>query len=106
MGRQRPPSRPRRWANACANARSAMDDIQNAASNLQDALTELQEIQSEYQDWADNLPENLQGSALYDKLSAITDLDFDQDVESALSDLTSVIDEAEGADLPLGFGRD
>lgn len=53
-------------------------------------LEELRQLQDEYQDWLDNLPQNLEGSALHEKLEAICELYIDElDVE-----------------LPLGFGRD
>lgn len=77
-------SRAERWADACAKA--------------QDGLQELEELRTEYEDWQSNLPENLSSSALADKLSAVVDLD----VQSAID----MVDEASGADLPLGFGRD
>lgn len=70
----------------------------NAASEAVSALETLSEIKQEYQDWYDNLPENLQQSAVGEKLSAICDLD----IESALD----TANEAKDADLPLGFGRD
>lgn len=69
-----------------------------AASAASTALGELLDVQQEYQDWLDNLPENLQSSALGEKLQAVCDLD----VQGAVD----VIDDAEGADLPMGFGRD
>jgi len=80
----KPNSRTARWSDACARALSA--------------LNELEDIRSEYQDWLDNLPENLQSSTLADKLTTICDLD----IEGA----RSTVEEAEGADMPLGFGRD
>ena len=55
-----------------------------------DAVETLRELQEEYQDWLDNLPENLQSTALAEKLEAVCEVDVDQlDI-----------------DLPLGFGRD
>jgi hypothetical protein len=80
----RPPSRPTRWGDACTRAT--------------EALEELQELQAEYQDWRDRLPENMEGSATSEKLDAIIDLD----IESAIG----IVQDAEGADLPRGFGRD
>jgi len=77
-------SRGQRWANAASEAMAALD-----------VLTE---IQGEYQDWLDNLPENLQSSALGDKLNDVCNLD----IEGA----KSTVEEAEGMDMPLGFGRD
>jgi hypothetical protein len=69
-----------------------------AAGNATTALEELYDIQQEYQDWLDGLPENLQNSALGEKLQAVCDIDL----ESA----KDAVEEADGADLPLGFGRD
>lgn len=77
-------SKSKRWSRLCATAK--------------DALDQLKEMQDEYQEQLDNLPENLQSSARGEKLSTVCDLDL----ESAVS----TIDEAEGTDLPLGFGRD
>lgn len=91
----KPPSRTKRWQDA---AQAASD----ALSTLRDAMEELKGIQEEYSDWRDNLPENLQGSALAEKLNVVADLDL----EGGLDDLENVIGEAEGADLPMGFGRD
>ena len=64
------PPRPRRWAAAAA-----------ALVNLQD----------EYRAWLDNLPPNLEGSRLAEKLQAIADLD--------LEELPTI-------DPPRGYGRD
>jgi ParB-like chromosome segregation protein Spo0J len=69
-----------------------------AVAAASDALGELLDLQEAYVEWRDGLPENLQGSAVTEKLDAVCDLD----IQSALS----VIEEAEGIDLPLGFGRD
>jgi hypothetical protein len=77
-------SRPKRWMEAVAKAREGID-----------ALVELVE---EYQEWRDNLPENLDCSPLAEKLDAIIDL--------GIEDIRDQLEEADGADLPLGFGRD
>ncbi len=77
-------SRPKRWA--------------DAASRAVAALEELLEIQGEYQEWRDNLPENLEASAIGEKLDAICDLDIESAMDTA--------SECDDADLPLGFGRD
>lgn len=85
-----PPAEPRlpgktsRWAGACGAVGSA--------------LAELQSMQEEYRGWLDNMPENFQSSATAQKLEGVIDLD----IESALA----FVEEAEGIDLPLGFGRD
>lgn len=78
------PSRSDCWSNACAQARSGLE--------------ELQALQEEYEEWKDGLPENLQSSPVADKLEAVCDLD----VQSAID----MVDEFDGTDLPLGFGRD
>jgi hypothetical protein len=70
----------------------------DAASAAIAALEELRAVQEEFEAWKDNLPENLQASVLGEKLEAICDLD----IEGALS----TIQDAESADIPLGFGRD
>ena len=77
-------SRPKRWAEA----------VDNAAT----ALQELKELQEEYQEWQDGLPENLEQSAVGEKLQEVADIDIDSALE--------VVENAEGVDLPLGFGRD
>lgn len=78
------PSRPQRWADAASRATAALE--------------ELVELQSEYQEWLDGLPENLQSGALADKLQSVCDLDLESAKQS--------VEEAEGIDLPRGFGRD
>ena len=82
--KKKPPSRNDRWS--------------SAASDAMNALEELRGVQEEFEEWQGNLPENLQNSALGEKLQAVCDLD----ISSALDTAT----EAEGMDLPLGFGRD
>lgn len=57
----------------------------------ENAVGELVELQQEFQEWRENLPENLQGGMLAEKLDAICDLD---------------LSELEGIEVPLGFGRD
>jgi hypothetical protein len=89
-------SRAQRWADAVNRA-------QLARSDLDDALSELADLKQEFEDWRDNLPENLQSSALGEKLDEVCDLDLDRD---AIMDAIDFLDTAEGLDLPLGFGRD
>lgn len=78
-------SRPKRW--------------QQAIDLLLNGLSEIQSLKDEYSDWLDNLPENLQSSALYEKLEAIVN-------GQEIDDLESNISELEGIELPRGFGRD
>lgn len=77
-------SRPQRWADASARAVTALE--------------ELVEMQSEYQEWYDNMPENTQSSPTGEKLSTVTELDL----QSALD----TVQEADGVELPLGYGKD
>lgn len=104
-------SRPKRWAEAAGNAREAYDALTNAIDEhkekLADALSELLSLQEEYEEWGDTMPENLQGGATAEKIQAIQELDFDIEVEAEnLEEIERSIDEAEGVELPLGFGRD
>jgi|SRR6516162_1791596 len=62
--------RPRRWAAAVATLINLQDD---------------------YRAWLDNLPANLEGSRLAEKLQAITEID---------------LDELQAIDPPRGYGRD
>jgi hypothetical protein len=55
------------------------------------AVATLVAVQEEYRGWFDNLPANLEGSRLAEKLEAICELD--------LEDLQAI-------DLPRGYGRD
>jgi hypothetical protein len=55
------------------------------------ATATLVRLQEEYRDWLDNLPPNLESSALADKLQTIVELD---------------LEELQAVDLPRGYGRD
>jgi len=68
--RRRALPRPRRWAAAVATVVA---------------------LQEEYRAWRDNLPANLEGSRLADKLEAIAELD---------------LEELQAIDPPRGYGRD
>lgn len=102
-------SRPKQWSEACGKARAAFDALTSAAEEMREALDELNAVRDDYESWRDNLPENLQQSALGEKLDTVCDMDFEggaDEVQSAIDSLDSLISEAEEADLPLGFGRD
>ena len=89
-------SRPQRWTEAVTAARTAHDQLVSA-------LETLRGVQEEYEEWKDNLPDNLQnGGALADKLEVVCNLE----IEGAADEIGNMLDEAEGAELPLGFGRD
>jgi hypothetical protein len=102
-------SRSARWGNAVQEARDQFQQVQDASSGLADALEALYDVQSEYRDWLDNLPENLEQSTLGEKLQTVVDIDIESIKDDPLSDwpsLEGTLDEAEGADLPQGYGRD
>jgi hypothetical protein len=88
---QRKPKKPRQ--------KSRADRWADAASAAKEALEELRAIQEEeLEPWRDNIEEKFSGTALYDKLQTICDIDISTALEAA--------EEAENADMPLGFGRD
>lgn len=87
-------SRPKRWFKAVLAARQALSEVESA-------FDDLREIQEQYQEWRDNLPENLEMSPVAEKLDAVVDLDLEMPTE-----IEETLDEAENAELPLGFGRD
>ncbi len=82
--REKPKSRSARWSDAASTASAALSD--------------LRDIQSEFEEWRDGLPENLENSPVGEKLQAVCDIDLQSALEA--------VEEAESADLPLGFGRD
>ena len=133
MARKQSNSRPARWGRAVAAAQEALelardakqsvadqvqelwdDEMSKPLATLADAMAELMDLQSEFQEWYDNMPEGLQQGATGEKLEAISQLDLDYaepdqpdfDFDFDLDEVESQIDEAEGAELPLGFGRD
>jgi hypothetical protein len=125
-------SRADRWTSAVSEAKAALERIQDAgqeldfaemesaASDFENAMQALSDVKEEYQEWYDNLPESLQGSATGEKLEAVVNIDVDNAsvymdgiqeaiqaaIEEALAEAVDVLDEAESAELPVGFGRD
>src|SRR5262245_17202384 len=102
-------SRTSRWQEAVAKAVEARDKVVEAADELSTALGDLRDVQAEYEEWRDSLPEGINQSAVADKLNAIVDdisLDSADDPLEDWQSISEAIDNAEGADLPLGFGRD
>jgi len=102
-------SRSARWFEAAGIAREKFDAIDAMANDLAEALADLESIRAEYEDWFDNLPENLQDSPVGTKLAEISQLDIENLANEPLEnwvDVGELIDAAENADLPLGFGRD
>lgn len=99
-------SRPDRWRAAVADAQAAVDAVASAIDDLGPALEALRDVKQEYEDWLDTMPDSLRYSPTGEKLQAIVDLDLEPDLDNILADVVNAIDEAEGADLPLGFGKD
>ena len=99
-------SRADRWNEAASDARAALDALREQMDTLVAAMATLVEVQGEYSDWLDNLPDSLRDSPVGEKLQAVVGLSLDLDESSSLEEFESAIDEAEGADLPLGWGRD
>jgi hypothetical protein len=77
-------TRPERWSDAASKAVAALSD--------------LCEVQQEYQDWYDALNDSAQSSPMGEKLDAIINLDLNGAKDTA--------EEAESAELPMGFGKD
>jgi hypothetical protein len=105
-------SRSARWGEACGTARTAIEELLSAIDELDTALAELRGVQEEYEEWKDNLPENLAGSALGEKLEEVCGLEIEgiaYDVRSALEEAQSTIEEAErrrlAARLWKGLGK-
>jgi hypothetical protein len=98
-------SRPQQWQEACADARTALEAISAAKTDLEAAFSTLLDLQGEYESWRDNLPESLTSSPVAEKLDAVMQLDLEPDIDDT-SACESALDEAEGADLPRGFGND
>lgn len=99
-------SRAYRWDIAVNAARDALDRMAGARDELVAALDDVKAIQDEYQEWKDNLPENLHGTALGEKLEAVCEFDLEPEANTGTDDFEELVSNLEGADLPLGFGRD
>lgn len=91
-------SNPERWSRLCGEAKEACE----RAKGL---LEELEEMRSEYGDRFDSMNEGLQASAYGQKLQAMQDLDLQSAIDN-LDDAASSCEDAEGTEVPLGFGRD
>ena len=76
-------SRPQQWQKAIDDARSAFE--------------ELESLRQAYEEIGENAPENLRDSPFAQKCEEIAQLDFSA---------PDVLDDAEGVDLPRGFGKD
>lgn len=106
MAKAKSNSRAARWNDAVGRAREALDAAKQAFEDLTSAMSDLADVKSEYEDWQGNLPDSLRYSPVGEKLDAVVAINTDLDESSSLEEWEAAIDEAEGADLPLGFGRD
>src|ERR1700740_879739 len=107
----KPPSRGERWQNAAQAVQDAIAELRSVwevnVQNVNDAIEELRGVQGEYESWRDNLPEHMQGSATYEKLNTICNIDLGEMMEEPnFEAIEDAAQEALDADLPLGFGRD
>lgn len=103
------PSRPARWAEAVKACQEARDAIEAGVTRLEDAVVNLRSVQEEYEEWKDNLDGKFEGSPLSEKLEEVCNIqteDLAEGVRNAIDEASGTIDEAEGIDLPRGFGRD
>jgi hypothetical protein len=89
-----------------ASIEAKQADLEAVMQKAVDAFGELRDLQSEYEAWKDSLPESLAESAVGEKLDAVTELDLEAATDDEIEDLISKLDEADGADLPRGFGQD
>lgn len=100
-------SRPQRWAEAAANLSQALDALDT--QNVEHYAGELDALRDEYEQWHADLPENLESSPTAEKLEAVLDLEIvyiGSNITDAIDEARSLCEDAEGIDLPLGFGRD
>jgi hypothetical protein len=105
MATTKPKSRPQRWMAAVALARAALDKARAAANEAADEIANIRAVQEEFEQWRDSLHENLRESATGQKLDAVCDIDLEPDGND-LDAMETAISDAEGAELPLGWGRD
>jgi hypothetical protein len=108
--KQKPPSRGERFTDAAQTLMDAIGDLRLAWEEnmeaINNALEELRGVQEEYEDWLNNLPENLQSSALGEKLQTLVAISLDDIDEPDFDSLEGAAQECLDADIPLGFGRD
>jgi hypothetical protein len=83
--------------------------MRDAMSEVEEALSELRAVQEEYEEWKENIEEKFSGTPVYEKLDEVCNIgieDISDTLSSAIDDAENAISEAEGVDLPRGFGRD
>lgn len=99
-------SRADRWNDAVEEAKNKLADLADAFEGVVNALSDLKDIQQEYADWYDNMPDALTNSPTGEKLAALLEIELELDSSASVEELQEAVDNAEGADLPLGWGRD
>jgi hypothetical protein len=99
-------SRSYRWSAAIGQARAAIDAMEAAKSDFESAWGEIAEIRQEFQDWYDNLGDSLQQGPTGQKLDELLNTVDEDAPEIDIDAATEAVDNAEGVDLPLGWGRD
>lgn len=106
-------SRPKRWEEACARARKLFEEAQalheqmtDKLGEVMDEVQELRELQDEYEQWRDSLPENLEDSPTAERLTEVIELELDPADPEDLDEIDDMLQQAEGVELPRGFGRD
>jgi exonuclease VII small subunit len=107
--RTKPKSRQERWSDAVDNAKAVLEEMMTHMGDFENAMAELRGVQEEYEEWKDNLPENLASSTLGEKLEEVCSLDLESahdTLQGALDEVMEQVEQGEGIDLPLGFGRD
>lgn len=115
-------SKVEQWNKHCSDAREALDKARDAEQDdadaepteaytkakedMVDALTALAEMATEYGETFDNMNEAAQASPFGQKCSEMQNADLEADTDNDLEELENKLDEAEGLEVPLGFGRD
>jgi hypothetical protein len=104
-------SRPARWSALCARIVESLDVMENEFGEFDAATQDLEGLKEEYEEWRDNLPEGLEATETADKLDATIDaadavVEAKNEMETLFGQIRSAVEDAEGADLPRGFGRD
>jgi len=113
MAKPKRQTKQNRWDEAVTRARAAAERAEEIQAKLTDvkeeiadSLNELAEMAQEFGEPFDNMSEGLQASPFGQKCEAMLGMDLNASSDEELEDLIAKIDEAEGAEIPLGFGRD
>lgn len=83
-----------------------MLQLSTAKDEWQAAVDELKEVRSEYEEWQSTIPDNMQDGVTYNKIDELLSSTEGVEEEIDLSSAEKLLEMAENADLPVGFGRD